>query len=116
MWVTFQKYPRKSGWIFRKDVHTLEVWLFLTEDEKETIAASGLSYPLYDIEEDVHGKRRVINLSDFNKNSGPKTLDFSSAFEVHATAQEIKSSVENISNAIQAYDSGLITQEESYEL
>ena len=116
MWLSFQKYPITRGIFFRKTVHVLEVWLYLTEDEKDTIEASGLHMPLFYEEENVHDKTQFIRLDFFSDNSGPRTLDFASAFEAHSAANEIRQTVESISGAIQAYDAGEITAEECYQL
>lgn len=111
---TIKNFPEKKGLLGGR-IFVLEMWLDLTKEEKQAIKSSAVDALLLGVEKDANDKQHFITLADFMKNSGPKSIPFTDAFQAHQNGQQFKSSVEAASSQIQSYITGEITREETFE-
>lgn len=116
MKVTIKKSSETKGMITKTTMHILELWVDLTQPEKDAITKSGMRQLLLEIDEDANKEQQYVTLVQFMKNSGPSRIEFSDAFSAKYAGDSFKDEITNVANAIKAYQNGDITGEESFEL
>lgn len=116
MKVTIKKNSESKGMIAKTQVHTLSLWVDLTQAEKDVITKSGLRALLLEVDEDANKEYQYVALVHFMKNSGPSQIRFTDAFSSKAAGDSFKEEITSVADAIKAYQNGDITGEESFEL